>query len=125
MTQEQLFDKGYDRVKGWTKNVDIFEKEYIVIPINCSLHWYLAIVYNPVALVQRAQQANVDEHTAAHASVIEVEDEFENVENVSDVGPMNESVDAMDIDTPEESDNQAMMAQQAALNPSCPPSPGP
>lgn len=27
--------EAYQRVQKWTKNVDIFEKDYIFIPINC------------------------------------------------------------------------------------------
>ncbi|XP_066930566.1 uncharacterized protein [Clytia hemisphaerica] len=32
------------QVKKWTRNVDIFQKDYIIIPINEHCHWYLAIV---------------------------------------------------------------------------------
>jgi len=35
---------GYDRVKKWTKKVNIFEKEFIVVPVNEKLHWYLCII---------------------------------------------------------------------------------
>ncbi|CAK9292641.1 unnamed protein product [Gordionus sp. m RMFG-2023] len=34
-------------VKKWTKNIDIFRKEYIVIPINKDSHWFLAIICLP------------------------------------------------------------------------------
>lgn len=37
----------YNRVKNWTKNVNIFEKDFIIIPINENQHWYLAIVCFP------------------------------------------------------------------------------
>ena len=32
------------RVKGWTKGVDVFEKEFLLIPVHSGLHWSLAIV---------------------------------------------------------------------------------
>ena len=32
------------QVKKWTRNVDIFQKDYVIIPINEHSHWYLAIV---------------------------------------------------------------------------------
>jgi len=35
---------GYDRVKKWTKKVNIFEKDFIVVPVNEKLHWYLCII---------------------------------------------------------------------------------
>ncbi len=40
----------YDGVQKWTRNVDLFTYDYIVIPINDSLHWYLAIICNLPAL---------------------------------------------------------------------------
>lgn len=36
--------KRHERVKKWTKNVNIFEKDYIVVPINQQSHWFLAII---------------------------------------------------------------------------------
>lgn len=36
----------YNRVKNWLKNVDIFSKDYLVIPVNRSHHWFLIIVCN-------------------------------------------------------------------------------
>lgn len=32
------------QVKKWTRGVDIFEKDFIIIPINEHCHWYLAII---------------------------------------------------------------------------------
>ncbi|KAI9565273.1 hypothetical protein GHT06_009058 [Daphnia sinensis] len=40
-------EKRHLRVKSWTKKVDIFEKDYLVIPINERSHWFLAIVCFP------------------------------------------------------------------------------
>ncbi|KDR82684.1 hypothetical protein GALMADRAFT_238172 [Galerina marginata CBS 339.88] len=37
----------YESVKKWTSKFDIFQKKYIIIPINEHLHWYLAIIYEP------------------------------------------------------------------------------
>lgn len=42
-----LKEKRHSRVKSWTKKVDIFEKDYLVIPINERAHWFLAIVCFP------------------------------------------------------------------------------
>eukprot|EP00158_Paraphelidium_tribonemae_P007875 Partr_v1_DN28385_c2_g1_i1_m79688 putative SUMO1 sentrin specific peptidase len=39
--------EAYDRVKKWTLKVDIFAKDFLLIPINEHAHWYLAIVLNP------------------------------------------------------------------------------
>ncbi|OLL21786.1 Ubiquitin-like-specific protease 2 [Neolecta irregularis DAH-3] len=39
---------GHANVRKWTKkgNVDLFATKYIVVPVNESLHWYLAIICN-------------------------------------------------------------------------------
>lgn len=44
-----LEDNGVDAVTKWTarKDIDIFEKKFILIPINKDLHWSLCIVVNP------------------------------------------------------------------------------
>jgi sentrin-specific protease 7 len=39
--------KRHLRVKNWTKNVNLFEKDYIIIPINEQSHWFLAIICFP------------------------------------------------------------------------------
>ncbi|KAJ7625371.1 hypothetical protein DFH06DRAFT_1481403 [Mycena polygramma] len=39
--------EGYESVRKWTSKIDIFDKKYIIVPINENLHWYLAIIYQP------------------------------------------------------------------------------
>lgn len=39
--------KRHARVSGWTKNVNLFEKDFIIIPINEQSHWFLAIICFP------------------------------------------------------------------------------
>lgn len=39
--------KRHFRVKNWTKSVNLFEKDFIIIPINEQSHWFLAIVCFP------------------------------------------------------------------------------
>ncbi|KAJ7147148.1 hypothetical protein C8R43DRAFT_542989 [Mycena crocata] len=39
--------EGYESVRKWTSKFDLFQKKYIIIPINENLHWYLAIIYQP------------------------------------------------------------------------------
>ncbi|CAO1623625.1 unnamed protein product [Parajaminaea phylloscopi] len=40
-------DECYAQVRKWTTKFDIFAKDYLVMPINENLHWYLAIIVNP------------------------------------------------------------------------------
>lgn len=37
----------HKHVAKWTAKVDIFEKKFIIVPINQRLHWSLAIIINP------------------------------------------------------------------------------
>ncbi|KAL3515485.1 hypothetical protein ACH5RR_022387 [Cinchona calisaya] len=37
----------FQRVRKWTKKVNLFEKDYLFIPVNFSLHWSLIVVCHP------------------------------------------------------------------------------
>ncbi|XP_017157588.1 sentrin-specific protease 6 [Poecilia reticulata] len=37
----------HNRVKTWTRRVDLFQKDFIFVPINESAHWYLAVICFP------------------------------------------------------------------------------
>lgn len=41
----------YDSVKTWTSKVDLFSKDYIIVPINEYTHWYVAIICNAPRLL--------------------------------------------------------------------------
>lgn len=36
----------YEAVRRWTSKIKLFEYNYVVVPINKNLHWYLAIICN-------------------------------------------------------------------------------
>ena len=40
----------YEGVQKWTRSVDLFTCDYIIVPINEQAHWYLAIICNLPAL---------------------------------------------------------------------------
>jgi sentrin-specific protease 1 len=40
----KLMESGYEGVKRWTKNVDIFLSKYILIPVHHINHWSIIIV---------------------------------------------------------------------------------
>ncbi|XP_012707064.2 sentrin-specific protease 3b [Fundulus heteroclitus] len=44
---DKLRTKGYEGVKRWTKNVDIFQKDMLLIPIHLEVHWSLVSVDIP------------------------------------------------------------------------------
>ena len=62
--------EGYKHVKRWTKNVDIFAKDFIFVPINEHLHWSLMVIYRPGAYLseQRAKLSLPDEAAADDAA---------------------------------------------------------
>lgn len=37
----------HNRVDRWTKDVNIFQKDFIIVPINEDLHWFLAVICFP------------------------------------------------------------------------------
>ncbi|NWU48046.1 SENP2 protease, partial [Dromas ardeola] len=41
---EKLTSGGYKAVGRWTRRVDLFKKDIILVPINLSLHWTLAVI---------------------------------------------------------------------------------
>jgi Ulp1 family protease len=48
-------------LKNWTKNVNIFSKNYIVVPINEDTHWYLAVIVNPsIGFVTSKENGSLD-----------------------------------------------------------------
>lgn len=40
-------ERRYNRVKRWFRDVDIFSKEYLIVPINQTAHWYVIIIQHP------------------------------------------------------------------------------
>lgn len=48
----------FDRVKKWTRNVDIFSYDYVVVPTNQSIHWYAAIICNLPSLQEVSKMAS-------------------------------------------------------------------
>ncbi|XP_074429643.1 sentrin-specific protease 2-like [Larus michahellis] len=41
---EKLTSGGYEAVGRWTRRVDLFHKDIILVPINLRLHWTLAVI---------------------------------------------------------------------------------
>uniref|UniRef100_A0A8C5GBC4 Ubiquitin-like protease family profile domain-containing protein n=1 Tax=Gouania willdenowi TaxID=441366 RepID=A0A8C5GBC4_GOUWI len=40
----QLMTKGYEGVKRWTKKVDLFSKDLLLVPVHLQVHWCLVTV---------------------------------------------------------------------------------
>ena len=50
--------KRHNRVASWTKNVNIFEKDFVIIPINEQSHWFLAIICFPNLIEPHTMDTN-------------------------------------------------------------------
>jgi sentrin-specific protease 7 len=46
----------YQAVERWTSKIDIFNYDYIVVPINEETHWYLAIICNVGNIERKVMQ---------------------------------------------------------------------
>lgn len=58
--------------------MDIFSKKFIFVPVNENYHWYLAVIYNPAGILQKARAAK----TTPPAAVADV-DELESISSSS------------------------------------------
>lgn len=57
----------HSQVKTWTRHVDIFSKDFIIIPVNQNVHWFLAIVCYP-GLVPEASESPIKPETKTNKS---------------------------------------------------------
>lgn len=48
--------KKHSRVKTWTRHIDIFEKDFIIVPINQNAHWFLAIICFPGKVAEKNEE---------------------------------------------------------------------
>ncbi|RYP77037.1 hypothetical protein DL771_001327 [Monosporascus sp. 5C6A] len=64
----------YESVKGWTSKVDLFMKDFIIVPINEYSHWYVAIIYNAPKLVPSEPQSSEPHDVVSRESIV-IEDE--------------------------------------------------
>ncbi|GFQ73587.1 hypothetical protein TNCT_533963 [Trichonephila clavata] len=46
-TTKTVAGRRHNQVKTWTRHVDIFSKDFIIIPVNQNVHWFLAIICYP------------------------------------------------------------------------------
>ena len=100
----------YAAVKNWTKNINLFSRKYVIIPINQSAHWYLAIICNLPKLVERSELRESNNVIGNHDLVAEdVEPDIPILATTSTIDhssnqnnvavPFHISLDDLDIDT--------------------------
>lgn len=88
LTKTSKGDRGinYGGVEKWTRNVDLFCYDYIVVPINENAHWYVAIICNLPSL-------QLDSADAVESSPAEADGKETSVQPDSEVQEIPESPD--------------------------------
>ncbi|KAL2062606.1 hypothetical protein VTL71DRAFT_5678 [Oculimacula yallundae] len=67
----------YEAVQRWTSKIDLLKYDYIVVPINETVHWYVAIICNAPKLLK---QPSSEEETSQDIENEDLEDKLGNVE---------------------------------------------
>ncbi|PLB51929.1 cysteine proteinase [Aspergillus steynii IBT 23096] len=80
----------YDGVQKWTRNVDIFSHDYVVVPINENAHWYVAIICNLPYLpgVSKATREQ-DNPSEGEVSAARPDNEIQEVRETPETGAVN------------------------------------
>ncbi|KAH7324072.1 hypothetical protein BKA65DRAFT_406693, partial [Rhexocercosporidium sp. MPI-PUGE-AT-0058] len=71
----------YEAVERWTAKIDLLKYDYIVVPVNETVHWYVAIICNAPKLLKQLPSENTSQEDAkiddaeAKSHKIEVEAE--------------------------------------------------
>ena len=56
---QERVGRNYKDVKRWTRRIDIFEKEILVIPINAFRHWFCVLVLHPGQLLKNPRECQL------------------------------------------------------------------
>ncbi|KAM9798278.1 sentrin-specific protease 6 [Neosynchiropus ocellatus] len=97
----------HNRVKTWTRHVDLFQKDFIFVPINESAHWYLAVIcfpgldaplYEPNPLYHMATSASPPPEDTIPDHCRPLSPDKDGLEDVGDLpeasdGPMDDEVE--------------------------------
>ena len=112
----------YDAVKRWTKNIDLFDVPYIVVPINLDLHWFVAIICNLPNLERKLTGTEDDvEEVAKPPSKVTEEIELPDKAASDEISNKPESPDAVEqmgeLSISEKATSSPNLNQSAAANP--------
>ena len=65
----------YEGVKKWTDKIDLFNRDFVIVPVNENFHWYVAIICNLSWFrLSKAEQDALDEAELLENSVTERQD---------------------------------------------------
>ncbi|XP_071956317.1 uncharacterized protein [Antedon mediterranea] len=98
-------ERRHSHVKSWTRNIDLFQKDFIVIPVNESAHWYVAIVCFPGLVKPAMIESNIQQSASLTTISITDTSESDNPEVISSSLSTNE-------EETEESNNEEEKMEQ-------------
>ena len=69
----------YEAVHRWTRAVNLFARDFVIVPVNENLHWYVAIICNlPYFKRGRSDEEAAEGIEEDEPSAVTIEDEDEN-----------------------------------------------
>ncbi|XP_072359423.1 sentrin-specific protease 6 isoform X2 [Scyliorhinus torazame] len=66
-----LPQRRHARVKTWTRHVDLFQKDFVFVPINETAHWFLAVICFPGLCTESHFKSQENEGIHCNNSVLE------------------------------------------------------
>ena len=110
----------YESVQKWTRGIDLFTYDYVVVPINEAAHWYVAIICNLPELIQPSateedQIAARTQSDSEHGVEVANEKAAHSVDPVASPSALIEAPFLLDSnnDRPEEQDPTASFADMS------------
>ncbi len=57
----KIMSGGHSTVKRWTRKVDVFAVDYILIPVHLGMHWCLAVSFSDKSVTSTTNRFNVED----------------------------------------------------------------
>ena len=71
----------YDSVSRWTRLIDIFTRDFVIVPVNENLHWFVAIICNLSHFKRLKEKGNGEDDEGTQSSIIDDEGQEGQIEN--------------------------------------------
>ncbi|XP_011220416.2 sentrin-specific protease 7 isoform X3 [Ailuropoda melanoleuca] len=74
-----MAQRRHKRVRTWTRHINIFNKDYIFVPVNESSHWYLAVICFP--WLEEAIYEDFPQTVSQHSQVQQSQHDNKTIDN--------------------------------------------